>query len=104
MYRIEKSKNYPKKSRNEPINTFKLKFVNKILEDANALLGDKLRPFSDFSLFNEDELPTVSDVKLILSHYKSSMNNYFNNNTIQNKSDYRTYWVINGKESDITAD
>lgn len=93
-----------KKKPNEQINKFKLKFVNKTLKDANDLLGEKLRPFSDFSVFNEDELPTVSDVKLILSHYKSSMGNFWTENTKKNSADYNYYWIINGKESNIQAD
>lgn len=92
-----------KKKPNEQINTFKLKLVNKILGDANGLLGEKLRPFSDFSVFDEDELPTVSDVKLMLSHYKSSMGNFWAENTSKNPLDFHYYWMVNGKRSDIQA-
>jgi len=92
-----------KKKPNEQINKFKLKFVNKTLEDANGLLGEKLRPFSDFSVFDEDELPTVSDVKLMLSHYKSSMGNFWTENTTWDSLQRHHYWIINGKRSDIRA-
>jgi len=89
-----------KKKPNEPINKFKLKFVNKSLSDANSFLGDSLRPFPDFLLFDEDELPTVSDVKLILSHYKSSLHNFMLKNSESSGYGGRE-WIINGNASDI---
>lgn len=49
-----------KKSQNDALNKFKLKFVNQILTGANKLLGDKYRPFPDFNLFDEVDLPTIA--------------------------------------------
>ena len=39
-----------KKSQNDALNKFKLKFVNQILSEANLLLGEKYKPFNDFDL------------------------------------------------------
>jgi hypothetical protein len=88
-----------KKKPSEMINLFKLKFVNKTLNDANSFLGDELRPFSDFLLFDENELPTVSDVKLMLAHYKTSIHNFMLKNSVSDGHISR-YWIINGKTSD----
>ena len=41
-----------KKSQNDVLNKFKLKFVNQVLENANKLLGFKYKPFNDFDLFD----------------------------------------------------
>lgn len=58
-----------KKAQNDAINKFKLKFINQVLGDANNILGEKYKPFFDFDLFDENELPTNSDVTFIVSQY-----------------------------------
>lgn len=60
------------KKPNEPINVFKLKYVNKTLEAANDVLGDD-KPYDDFEKFSEEDLPTNSDVLMILSLYLDRM-------------------------------
>lgn len=58
-----------KQKPNDAVNSFKLRFVNSLLEQANQELRDEYRPFSDFSVFDPDSLPTNSDVLLMLSQY-----------------------------------
>jgi hypothetical protein len=58
-----------KKSPNDAVNAFKLKFVNATLVQANAFLGPKRRPFADFESFSTEELPSNSDVTFIVSQY-----------------------------------
>lgn len=60
------------KKPNDPINVFKLKYVNKTLEAANDVLGDD-KPYDDFEKFSEEDLPTNSDVLMILSLYLDRM-------------------------------
>lgn len=60
------------KKPNDPINVFKLKYVNKTLEAANDVLGDD-KPYDDFEKFLEEDLPTNSDVLMILSLYLDRM-------------------------------
>lgn len=50
----------------------KLKYVNKTLEAANDVLGDD-KPYDDFEKFSEEDLPTNSDVLMILSLYLDRM-------------------------------
>lgn len=52
-----------------PINKFKLSFINEVLMAANVILIGDFKPFKDFALFDADELPTNSDVVMILSQY-----------------------------------
>lgn len=52
-----------------PINKFKLNFINEKLAEANTILTGEFKPFKDFDLFDVDELPTNSDVVMILSQY-----------------------------------
>jgi hypothetical protein len=58
-----------RKSPNDAVNAFKLGLINTILEKCNELLGDDFRPFSDFSVFQLDAMPSNSDVNFILSQY-----------------------------------
>lgn len=58
-----------KKKPDGGINRFKLDVINEKLDEANSLLTGKFRPFKDFQRFEHDNLPTNSDVVLILSQY-----------------------------------
>lgn len=51
------------------LNVFKLKLINQKVAEANELLSDKYKPFSDFDQFDEEALPTNSDVVFILAQY-----------------------------------
>ena len=52
-----------------PINKFKLGFINEKLSEANRILTGDFKPFKDFTMFDTDELPTNSDVVMVLSQY-----------------------------------
>ena len=56
------------KKPNDQVNKFKLKYVNQAIEAANELLKDG-KPYADFEKFNEEDLPTNSDVLMMLSLY-----------------------------------
>lgn len=58
-----------RKSPNDGLNKFKLKFVNLALANANEFLGSNYKPLDDFEQFDADELPTNSDVTFILVSY-----------------------------------
>lgn len=91
-----------KKSQNDALNKFKLKFVNQILIDANELLGNQYKPFKDFSTFDESDIPSNSDVTMMLTQYLNCFEKLRADNIVLD-SDYETdwYWKINGKQSNI---
>jgi hypothetical protein len=89
-----------KKSQNDALNKFKLKFVNQILVEANSVLGEKYKPFNDFSLFDETEIPTNSDCAMMLTQYMSCFEKLRADNVKQGGMG-RWYWIIDGKESEI---
>jgi len=62
-----------KKSPNDAINKFKLKFINQILAEANSILSVAYKPFDGFDLFQEDEVPSNSDVTMIFEQYINCM-------------------------------
>lgn len=66
-----------KKKPSEPLNKFKLGFINQTIGKANELLGEEFRPFPDFMLFDiEASLPTASDVVMMLAHYRTAMESF----------------------------
>ncbi len=88
-----------KKKPTDPLNKFKLKFINSILARANTILNKKYQPFPDeFTLFDEADMPNNSDVVFILSHYLTSLEKLRCDNIIY--SDYKWVWKIDGKKSD----
>ncbi|WP_057940572.1 hypothetical protein [Algoriphagus resistens] len=88
-----------KKSQNDALNKFKLKFVNKIISDSNELLGNEYKPFSDFDTFDENDLPSNSDAAMMLTQYLSCFEKLRADNVKQDVG--RWYWIIDGKQSDV---
>ena len=81
-----------KKSPDAPLNGFKVKIVNERLRSANQLLDGIHRPFESFDQFNEDDLPTGSDVALVLSQYLNSLEGWRSANIVER--DYTWYWKL----------
>jgi hypothetical protein len=90
-----------KKSPNDGVNRFKLKFMNEIISQANTLLDNNHKPFQDFESFSVDELPSNSDVAFILSQYLNCLENLRAKNISDSEFDVNWYWVVNGKVSSI---
>lgn len=61
------------KKPNDQLNSFKLELVNSAIEEINNLLQGGL-PITGFEQFDEDVLPTNSDVLLVLSLYEAELN------------------------------
>ena len=58
-----------KKSPNDAVNPFKVKLINKVLTAGNEILVDSYKPFADFDLFELEDVPSNSDVTLIVAQY-----------------------------------
>ena len=86
-----------KKKPDGAVNKFKLKFINELLGKINSILEDGYLPFGEFSVFEEDELPTASDIVFVLGQYLKSMDKFRFDNT-HCEMGYH-YWLINGKQS-----
>lgn len=85
-----------KKSPDGAMNRFKIRFINDILKKTTALLGEEFRPFAEFEIFADDELPTTSDVTLMLSQYLSSMSRFQRTYTRHDDRFHKTYWKTKG--------
>ena len=83
-----------KKHSDGPINKFKLKFINEKLKEANTLLQGFHKPFFDFEVFDDAELPTNSDVVLILSQYLDCLEGFRSANITAESIFW--YWKTDG--------
>src|SRR5665647_1731775 len=91
-----------KKSSNDALNRFKLNLVNKVLAAGNDILKDSYRPFTDFQEFDSDDLPTNSDVTMILAQYMEQAERFRSDNVVLHTyNDWR--YKINGKASTVEA-
>lgn len=89
-----------KKSPNDALNKFKLKLVNGLIHEANSLLTGDYKPLANFEVFNEDDIPTNSDVVMVLAQYLNCLEKLRSDN-IEQGYDSGWYWVVNNKLSDI---
>ena len=89
------------KKPNDPLNKFKLKFINSTLDALNRLLTTD-RPFPDFDHFNPDDLPSNSDVVVILSQYAAATHRFRVDNTGKNAS-HKWCWIVRDRVSAIPA-
>ena len=91
-----------KKKPDGPVNKFKLKFINDVLKKVNKIMGVKYMPLDDFNTFDEDSLPSVSDVVFILSQYMQSMDKFRFDNTYQDQGTYTQQWYLQGNATKQT--
>lgn len=87
-----------KKSPNDAVNKFKLKFINRQLSESNAFLSERYRPFDDFDLFSEDDVPQNSDVVFILSQYLQCSEKLRADNVVIRNGGW--HWLVEGGEGD----
>lgn len=87
-----------KKSPNDAVNKFKLKFINRQLSESNALLAERYMPFDDFEIFSEDDIPQNSDIVFILSQYLQCMEKLRGDNAVIRNGYW--YWHVEGGEAD----
>ena len=82
-----------KKSPNDAVNTFKLRFINMTLKNCNAFLCKEYKPFDDFNQFDIDDVPSNSDLTLIIAQYMQAMEKFRSDNIYEDSLDewyYRT--------------
>lgn len=88
-----------KKSPNDSVNKFKVKMINPILHEANKILEDQNKPFDEFEEFDVDDLPSNSDVVLILGQYINCMDE--RKIVSINRVGPKWYWYLNKSKTEI---
>jgi hypothetical protein len=91
-----------KKSPNDGINKFKLRLVNATLTAANTVLANGYLPFDDFQQFDEDDLPTNSDVTFVVGQYLEELERLRADN-IKNLHGRWVYILPDGEPTIFTA-
>jgi hypothetical protein len=86
-----------KKSPNDAVNAFKIRFVNAALAEHNTFLGEKYKPFDDFDTFSVEDMPSNSDVALILSQYIECAEKFRADNIEFDYDENNWIWKIEGK-------
>lgn len=87
-----------KKSPNDAVNKFKLKFVNSLLSESNSYLSEAYRPFADFDVFDFDEMPQNSDVIFILAQYLQCFEKLRADNVVVKNGGW--HWSLVGEKGD----
>ncbi len=87
-----------KKRPNDGLNKFKLNLVNVLLGRMNEIVAAQ-KPFQDFETFDEDDLPTNSDVVVMLSQYASALYQFRQKNT--EYVDHKWWWTLPGKQGRV---
>src|SRR5947199_10796192 len=88
-----------KKSPNDAVNSFKLGLINRVLEAGNGVLGEKYRPFPDFNVLDSEDVPSTSDVAIILAQYMEEAERYRSDNVRWHAGSWQ--YVIGGQPSGI---
>jgi hypothetical protein len=94
-----------KKSPNDAVNSFKLKFINRVLAIGNGVLGDKYKPFEEFDQFDADDAPSTSDVTMVIAQYMEEAERFRSDNVVNSVVNGRGgwYYVVSGKASHIPS-
>lgn len=87
-----------KKNPTDAVNKFKLKFINQQIAECNTMLSATYRPFDDFDLFSEDDVPQNSDVVFIVAQYLQCMEKLRADNVVQRNGTW--FWKVKGKKGE----
>ena len=90
-----------KKSPNDAVNKFKLKLINGLLQAGNELLNTEYKPLAGFDQFDVDDIPTNSDVTVVLAQYLNCLEKLRADNIRRELGINRWYWNVDGEMSDI---
>lgn len=76
-----------KKKQDEPLNKFKVKTINKKLEQVKAILSDE-PTFEFLELLDEETLPSNSDAVLMVSQYIQALKQFKSKHYTKDSSDF----------------
>ena len=88
-----------RKSPNDSVNKFKLKFINQLLIEANLILINQYKPLAGFEVFDDNDLPFNSDVVMVLEQYLNCMEKLRSDNI--KKVGFDNDWQWNTEEEGV---
>ena len=90
-----------KKAPNDAVNVLKLRMINSIIVVANGLLGDSYKPLAGFEEFDEDDMPSTSDVVFVVAQYLEEIGRFRSDNIV-GRGRGRVY-LLAGEPSNVPA-
>ena len=75
--------------------------INNVVTVANVVLGPNYLPFGDFEKFEVDDVPSTSDVALVLAQYMEEAERY-RSDSVKRWAGQWVY-VVDGVPSDILS-
>jgi hypothetical protein len=90
-----------RKSPNDAVNNFKINLVNKVIERANNVLGDDFIPDTDFVGFDQDDIPSNSDVTMVISQYLEEAERFRSYHVVYHAG--RFVYKLNDEPSQVRA-
>jgi hypothetical protein len=91
-----------KKSPADSLNAFKLTLINNVIKASNEVLGAKYKPFDHFEQFSDEDLPSNSDVTMILAQYMEEAERYRSDNVVY-KTGLGWAYKVDGRPSNIAS-
>ena len=85
-----------KKKPDDVINPYKLKIINSLLSETNNLFDKGDIPIDKFTLFEDSELPTYSDIVIVLTQFLEKLDYFRFRNIISDFSG--VYWILDDGE------
>lgn len=85
-----------KKKPDDVINPYKLKIINSLLGEINNLFDKGDIPIDKFTLFEDSELPTYSDIVIVLTQFLEKLDYFRFRNIISDFSG--VYWILDKGE------
>jgi hypothetical protein len=91
-----------RKNPNDAVNKFKLGLIKIVIADADTFLSALGHPLKYFKGFEEEVIPSNSDVLLVLSQYLSCMEKLRADNVkLVSYSPEEWFWLVDGEDSHI---
>ncbi len=91
---------YALKKPHDPVNKFKIGLVNGVLNTINGLIGDENLPITGFRQFDDNNMPSMSDVSLVLDQYIHALEIFRSRNIeLDGEDDYTWIYIIDEEET-----
>jgi len=94
------------KKHDATVNQFKIRILNRWIGLASELMPIKYHPIEGFAIFDASEVPTYSDVLVVITQYTGALDRFYSDYTTMAGEEYATkerVWIINDKPSQIEA-
>lgn len=94
---------YALKKPHDTVTKFKLNVVNSLLGIIDNLIGQENLPIAGFSFFDEDSMPNISDISLVLNQYIQALE-IFRSRNIELDNEDENIWIYKTDDAESDED